>query len=99
MADTIILSQPPQPIQLPTVPLAKVTQAGVDAVVKEVREGYANAVGVKASTVAGGTARVFADLEKQTRWGQLEAAGYAGWRRGAGVEAGGEVVLKLGQKK
>jgi hypothetical protein len=71
--------------------LAPVSQSAIDATIAEVKRDYAKTVGVKVSTADGGTARIFVDW----RYKQLHAAGYTGWRRSAGIEAGAEILFDL----
>lgn len=74
--------------------MATITQSAIDETVKQVREGYSNKAGFKASTADGGQGKIFIAWQR----GQLDAAGYVGWKRREGLSAGGEVTWDLGQR-
>lgn len=83
-----------QPIQLPAIKLAPITDSANAAAIDAVRRDYADRVAVGLSSVGGGGAY----LKGAAHRGQLEAAGYIGWKRNAGVEFGGELSFDLRKK-
>lgn len=80
-------------ITIPVPGLRPITDQAVAATIAQVKADPPQ-VKLTASTADRGTAR----LSVHARHKQLAAAGYVGWKRGAGAEAGAEVTLDLKQR-
>jgi len=74
------------------IPLRPITDGAVAATIAQIKTDAPAQIKAVANTADGGTVRVSAE----TRWRQLEIAGYGGWKRRQGFEAGVEVVKRLG---
>lgn len=80
-------------IALPPVKIAPLTAQANEAMLRSIREGYSNKVGLKASTADGGTGQLFVSVARE----RLQASGYLGGSR-RGLEVGGEVTFDLNRK-